>query len=184
MVKVIETYRFAGEDLVKERLLPADHPDAIAYLKKQSSSTAKSLNPSKPAQESQPLSSSIASSIAGPSKMPSPTPIAAPAGPRRKKQSKLATLAAAGTQPKKMNTLEKSKMDWVSWKEGDPNPSATGAQQTQGNGDGQARGSDGLTEREREEMDQQTKTGAGSGSMAGYLGRRDFLERVRDRTEQ
>lgn len=64
-----------------------------------------------------------------------------------------------------MNTLEKSKMDWEGWK------GATAADKAA------------LTEREREEMESQTKGGgAGGGSMAGYLGRRDFLERVKDRT--
>lgn len=72
-----------------------------------------------------------------------------------------------------MNTLEKSKTDWEGWK---------------GGGGGQAdadAAATALTDREREEMEAQTKDGGGDrggSGMAGYLGRRDFLERVRDRT--
>lgn len=200
MVKVIERYKFAGDEVIKERLLPADHPDAIAYLKR----AGPTIHHDKPQQdvaadtssrETAPVdqTSSVSSSASRvTSSAPAPAPASAsasaprppPPGPRRKKQSKLASLAASSDAPKKMNTLEKSKMDWEGWKKGGSSATTSSSAGASGGGSGgDAKGLDGLTDREREEMEQQTKTGSGSGSMAGYLGRSDFLERVKERTE-
>lgn len=182
-ITIKEVYRFAGEDVTRERTLPADHPDAVAWLKKQRGKGAgesvpapTTSSPTPPQGETAPPSASASASTTAVSSEAASQPVptgSAPKppapGPRRKKQSKLAALAAGTEAPKKMNTLEKSKMDWDGWK---------------GGGGGAGDGGKTLSEREREEMEAQTRTGAGSGSMAGYLGRRDFLERVRDRTEQ
>lgn len=197
MVKVIERYKFAGDEVIKERLLPADHPDAIAYLKrvgpsshldktKQDAAVDTSSSETAQLDQTSSLSSSASpatSSAPASAPAPAPAPRPPPPGPRRKKQSKLASLAASSDAPKKMNTLEKSKMDWEGWKKGGASAAPAGASGSGGGGGGDAKGLDGLTDREREEMEQQTKTGSGSGSMAGYLGRSDFLERVKERTE-
>lgn len=145
-ITITDTYKFANETLTKQRIVPIDHPDAVAWLKKQA------------IQQPAPATASAT--------LP-------PQQPRKKKRtSKLASLASssAAQQPKKMNTLEKSKSDWEGWKGGAGGTPATTT--------GQA-----LTEREREEMEAQTRNeGAGTAGGGGYLGRRDFLERVRDRT--
>ncbi|PWN22999.1 hypothetical protein BCV69DRAFT_296963 [Microstroma glucosiphilum] len=200
MVKIIERYKFAGDEVIKERLLPADHPDAIAYLKWAGSTThhdktQQDVAADTSSRETAPVdqTSSVSSSASRvTSSAPAPAPASAsasaprppPPGPRRKKQSKLASLAASSDAPKKMNTLEKSKMDWEGWKKGGSSATTSSSAGASGGGSGgDAKGLDGLTDREREEMEQQTKTGSGSGSMAGYLGRSDFLERVKERTE-
>lgn len=147
MVTILRTYKFAGEEIVKEEKLPASDPFAKQYLAKQAQTQAKAEN----------VLSSIASanSIATSSR---PLP---PPGPRRKKGGGLAAMSAAATgKPDKLNTLEKSKMDWTKYKDST------------------------LGEQERFEMDAQTKGGSsGLGSMKGYMERRNFLERVQDRLE-
>lgn len=132
MVKIKQTFRFGREDVTEERWLPRSHPEAKAFLAKQSQ-TPKLLD-----QESKP----------------------APPGPRRRKggSSLAAMSAAAKAKPTKINTLEKSRLDWNQYKETD------------------------LDETDRHDLEAQTR-GGGSGlaSMKGYIGRRDFLERVQDR---
>lgn len=140
MISVPHTYKFAGEMHTSTKLLPRSHPEAVSYLASLSSSSS-------------------TQSIANAQK-PIPRP-----GPRKKKSS-LASLAAAAStaKPTKLNTLEKSKLDWESFKQ---TPSG------------------GLTQQERDEIEQQTKGGAsGLGNMKGYLERQDFLDRVRGRTGQ
>lgn len=137
MISIPHTYKFAGEQHTSTKQLPRFHPEAIAYL---ASLTAVSAEPK--------------------AAKPVPRP-----GPRKKKSS-LASLAAAAssTQPAKLNTLEKSKLDWDNYKQ-TPNG--------------------GLTQQERDEIEQQTKGGAsGLGNMKGYLERQDFLDRVKGRTGQ
>ncbi|KAN0064333.1 hypothetical protein ACQY0O_002528 [Thecaphora frezii] len=144
LIKVPQTYKFAGETTVVEKLLPRSHPDAIAYLTSLSppTSTVPVSKPSQPAG-------------AG----------ATRPGWRRKKSSSLASLSAAATaKPVKLNTLEKSKMDWDTYKNSPTH---------------------GLTEAERDEIEAQTRGGAsGLGSMKGYLERRDFLDRVDQRVQR
>jgi hypothetical protein len=137
MILVQRTYRFAGEQVNEEKLLPASHRDAIAYLASKKSATSH--------QPTENVQTASAKSL--------------PAGPRKKKSSLAAmSAAAAGGKPTKINTLEKSKMDWNKFKE-----------QT-------------ADEREKEEMEAQTKGGgSGVGSMKGYLERQNFLDRVQDR---
>lgn len=131
-ILVKRTYRFAGEVVNEEKLLPASHPDAIAFLSKQRDNQS-----SAPANRSQ-----------------------AALGPRKKKSSLAAMSAAASGKATKINTLEKSKMDWNRFKE------------------------QSADEAERDEMEAQTK-GGGSGlsSMKGYMERKSFLDRVQSRVE-
>ncbi|PWZ00388.1 hypothetical protein BCV70DRAFT_199673 [Testicularia cyperi] len=109
------------------------------------------------------------------SNTPKPRPPGA-GGPPRKKKSSLSALSAAATgKPVKLNTLEKSKLDWDRFKS-----SADATLNSQGTGAGAGR----LSQLERDEIEQQTKGGAsGLGNMKGYLERQDFLNRVRDRTQ-
>lgn len=142
MVLVKKTFRFAGETVNEEKLLPASHPDAIAYLSSQSNST-----------------SNIISTPASTSSSRKP-PLPGPIGPRKKKSSLAAMSAAATGKPTKINTLEKSKMDWNKFK----NQNAS--------------------EQDRDEMEAQTKGGSsGLGSMKGYMERKSFLDRVEGRLE-
>ncbi|KAK0553701.1 hypothetical protein OC846_002425 [Tilletia horrida] len=86
-------------------------------------------------------------------------------GPPPKKRKSLlgAKAASAAGPPKKpkLNTLEKSKLDWEAWKQ------------------------DGAAADERDEIEAQTKGGglSRSGRMDGYLHRADFLDRVSERVE-
>jgi hypothetical protein len=133
MVLVKRTYRFAGEVVHEEKMLPASHPEAIAYLSKQYGTA--------------PASPSI--------------PAKGAPGPRKKKSSLAAMSAAATGKPTKINTLEKSKMDWNRFKDQDAD------------------------EAERDEMEAQTKGGgSGLGSMKGYMERKSFLDRVQGRVEE
>ncbi|TKY88655.1 hypothetical protein EX895_002286 [Sporisorium graminicola] len=154
IVSIPTTYKFAGELHTSTRLLPRSHPDAIKYLSSQSASST---------------SAKVTTSTPVPSINPTPAVTAAaprppPTGPRRKKGSSLAALSAAATaKPAKLNTLEKSKLDWDSYK------------------DDTAK----LSQQEKDELEHQTKGGGkGLGDMKGYLERRDFLDRVKDRTGQ
>ncbi|PWN52693.1 hypothetical protein IE53DRAFT_384834 [Violaceomyces palustris] len=169
MVRVVQTFKFAGDITTTEKLLPASHPEAIAFLKGQAKGVAET---SRVAEESQRPSLATTESTSGsapsprPTKgltPPSPSTTTAPKpGPRRKKGSSLAAMSAAATsKPIKLNTLEKSKMDW------------------------EDKGKKVMTQAERDEMEAQTKGGgSGLGSMKGYLERRDFLDRVERRLEE
>lgn len=142
MVLVKKQYRFAGEEVKEEKLLPASHPEAIAYL----ANLKKEASPS------------IAITVEGTKVAPSSIPVKATVGPRKKKSSLAAMSAAATGKPVKINTLEKSKMDWNKFKD-----------QT-------------VDEREREEIEAQTNGGSsGLSSMKGYMERKSFLDRVQDR---
>lgn len=85
---------------------------------------------------------------------------------RKKRKSNLAEMSAAVTaQPVKLNTLEKSKLDWEAHK-----------------GTISSDGRPTMSAEEREELEAQTSGGgSGLGDVKGYLHRRDFLDRVQDR---
>lgn len=148
LILVKKSFRFAGETVNEEKFLPASHPDAIAYLSDQKKKNSSSSSPNQSSTSTSAISSSkpsVASGLVGP----------------RKKKSSLAAMSAAVTgKPTKINTLEKSKMDWNKFK--DLNAS----------------------EQERDEMEAQTKGGgSGLGSMKGYMERKSFLDRVEGRLE-
>lgn len=148
MVRVVTKYRFAGEQMEEEKMLPASHPEAKAFLAKQAQ------------KEPDPSATAIPSSFSA-NKASSAFPRSAAPAPRRKKAGGLAAMSAAATaKPTKINTLEKSKMDWTKYKDTT------------------------LGEDQRHELDAQTKGGSsGLGTMKGYMERRNFLERVQDRLE-
>ena len=86
---------------------------------------------------------------------------------RKKRKSRLADMSADITaQPVKLNTLEKSKLDWEAYK--------GNIMQTEGK--------ETMSTAEREELEAQTQ-GGGSGlaDVKGYLHRKEFLDRVHDR---
>ena len=88
---------------------------------------------------------------------------------RKKRKSNLADLSAAATaQPVKLNTLEKSKLDWEAYK--------GNIKQTENR--------DTMSTEEREELEAQTKGGgSGLGDVKGFLHRKEFLDRVHDRLD-
>lgn len=89
-------------------------------------------------------------------------------GAKRKKRTSLAEMSAAATaKPVKLNTLEKSKLDWEAFK-------GTRASEV----------SETMTEEERDELESQTHGGgSGLGSIKGYIHRKEFLDRVHERIE-
>lgn len=90
---------------------------------------------------------------------------------RKKRKSLLADMSAAVTaQPVKLNTLEKSKLDWETYK------GTTGfSDKTR----------ETMTAEEREELEAQTRGGgSGLGDVKGYLHRKEFLDRVHDRLDE
>lgn len=163
-VRVKRTYRFAGQTVEEEVEMPEDHPEAVAQLKQ-------NLPPSSSG-EAQGATGGVTTST---SSIPSasgkaPRPLG---GPRKRKAGSLASMAAAAkAKPTKLNTVEKSKMDWEAYK-------SRSASQLGGSA------STGLSRAEVEEMEAQTKGGArGLGNMQGYLDRSDFLARVHARQEE
>jgi hypothetical protein len=177
-------------------LLPASHPDAVAFLASQraaageagaSSAGASMSAAAGPSSESAPASSSTPSASSSQAQAPPARPLGG--GPRKRKAGGLAAAAAAASGGKvaKLSTLEKSKLDWEAYKSGQtatstssalpPTISAVGEEKAAGAGEA-------LTEQEREEMEAQTKGGArGLGNVKGFIERKEFLERVRGRLE-
>ncbi|KAL4402668.1 Swr1 complex protein [Malassezia pachydermatis] len=96
-----------------------------------------------------------------------PSQLGAMAG-RKKRKSLLGEMSAAITsQPKKLNTLEKSKMDWEAYKGNTSLPNEK---------------KETMSASEREELEAQTQGGgSGLGDVKGYLHRKEFLDRVQDR---
>ena len=77
--------------------------------------------------------------------------------------------AAVTSTPVKMNTLEKSKLDWEAFK---------GNIATEDNRST-------MSAAERDELDSQTQGGgSGLGDVKGYLHRKEFLDRVHGRLDQ
>lgn len=159
MVRITHTFRFGREDVTEEQMLPASHSEAKAFLAKQArkpASTARAAPSAPPAS----LGGHAGGSDTSTSKPEAPAHCQAPPlGPRRRKGGSLAAMSAAATaKPSKINTLEKSKMDWTQFK------------------------SSSLDEHARHELDAQTKGGSsGLSSVKGYMDRKDFLDRVQDR---
>jgi hypothetical protein len=83
-------------------MLPADHPDAIAYLKRESEANSAGTIVSEVPDQTATGATSLATPInAGPSKPKSKPP------PRRKPRQSLEAMSAALDKGKKMTTLEK-----------------------------------------------------------------------------
>ncbi|KAK0521989.1 hypothetical protein OC834_006457 [Tilletia horrida] len=103
--------------------------------------------------------------------------------PPKKKKSTLgakAKAAAPTVKVPKLNTLERSKLDWESYKQ----KAAAGATAASSSSN-LAAATSVLTQEERDEMESQTRAGgsAKAGQMSGYLDRADFLDRVSERVE-
>ncbi|SPO30952.1 related to SWR1-complex protein 5 [Ustilago trichophora] len=158
MISIPTTYKFAGEIHTTSRLLPRSHPEVLKYLSQSNpTSTQSSPTITTTTTASTSTNTTTISNTDPPAKRPPPP------GPRRKKGSSLAALSAAAsaTKPTKLNTLEKSKLDWDTFKAN----------------------SSKLSQQELDELENQTKGGGkGLGDMKGYLERREFLDRVKDRT--
>ncbi|KAK9326263.1 bucentaur or craniofacial development-domain-containing protein [Lipomyces orientalis] len=106
MITITETYEFAKNIITKEKKVPRHSAEGQAYLKKQAE-REKAKNGSSVA------SSAAESSVtpSGSSTQQSATKSKPGGGPRKRKGSSLEAMAAQG-KPKKLNTLEKSKLDW------------------------------------------------------------------------
>ncbi|KAA1479346.1 hypothetical protein DENSPDRAFT_886667 [Dentipellis sp. KUC8613] len=132
MVKIEKRYRFAGDDVIEVKEVPADSDEARKWPvwrppgsgadPAASASNADSKDPAGP-----PTPSAVAPSPAAPSSSSSPAPRTAPIGAasgtgtgrkppgRRKPKVQLAELPGSSTsaqKAKKLTTLEKSAMDW------------------------------------------------------------------------
>ena len=182
LVRVERTYRFAGETVVEENLLPASHPDAVAYLDREKANegsdsgamdgvgagTDTCVDTKEPVTAPGATSSAATAGASIPkAKFESALKSGARPGPKKRKGSSLAALSAAATAvPVKLNTLEKSKLDWEKFKGGSAGNTAL------------------LSKEEREEMEKQTRGGgSGLGDMRGFIDRKDFLERVEKRQQ-
>ncbi|BGP02462.1 SWR1-complex protein 5 [Rhodotorula toruloides] len=138
LVKIVVEYEFAGEKVAQEKMVPRSSAEAQAYFARNpsaSSSTSTSQPSGSASAPSDPTSSSLdalfgpdtstsatpdaPSASASPAPVPAPSKPAPPAGgaPKRKKAGGLAGVAASlGVgKPAKLNTLEKSKLDWNSF---------------------------------------------------------------------
>lgn len=205
-VRIQRTYRFAGNNIQQDVEVPADHPEALAQQRKPTGSTSVRAphathtqnSPDKsastrealpPASQSNP--SLNTSNFSGePSSQPpylsqKPRPLSG--ARKRKPGSSLASLAAAAkAKPTKLNTVEKSKMDWEAFKSRSlAAQPGVNSQSDDGDQGVPQRPDSGLTRAEVEEMEAQTHGGArGLGNMQGYLDRSDFLARVHARQEE
>ncbi|KAK4683752.1 hypothetical protein P7C73_g6477, partial [Tremellales sp. Uapishka_1] len=111
LVSVQRARRFAGETLYETVELPANDPEAIAFLAKKISSESPSQEAvASPIAEDSSASASLVETPATPAAAkPKPKP-----APRRKPRQSLEAMAAAIDKGKKMTTLEKSQLDWKS----------------------------------------------------------------------
>ncbi|KAG9124614.1 hypothetical protein FRC07_010943 [Ceratobasidium sp. 392] len=157
MITVERRHRFAGEDVIEKVQVAEDSAEATEWKKKQTSTTVAEQT-SVAAEASPPIApvSSTATRSPRPSFAESTkgTPLSAPVKPKAvpKPRKSLSSLAAA-TKPKKLTTLEKSKLDWQAHL-------AT------------------ATPDERDELERNRQAGG-----AGYLEKVDFLTRVGERRE-
>ncbi|KAG9076535.1 hypothetical protein FRC06_009454 [Ceratobasidium sp. 370] len=153
-------YRFAGEDVIERVQVAEDSAEAINWKKRQSSiatpeQTSVEAGPSPPAAPvSNATSTTTQSSRASPTDPTKGTPAPTSAKPKvaAKPRKSLSSMAAA-TKPKKLTTLEKSRLDWQSHL-------AT------------------VTPDERDELERNKQAGG-----TGYLEKVDFLARVGERRE-
>ncbi|BGP25094.1 craniofacial development protein 1 [Rhodotorula toruloides] len=137
LVKIVVEYEFAGEKVAQEKMVARSSAEAQAYFARApstSSSNSASQLPVAASAISNPASSTLdalfgpvtttsaapdaSSTAASPAPAPSSKPAPSAGGaPKRKKVGGLAGVAASlGVgKPAKLNTLEKSKLDWNSF---------------------------------------------------------------------
>ncbi|KAJ1302140.1 hypothetical protein OPQ81_000969 [Rhizoctonia solani] len=148
-------YRFAGEDVIEKVMVTEDSSEARDWRRRQSTggqstgSTATPIvtTPSSGSPTPNPSSLRLETNDRPVEALP-PTRAKPPTKPRKS----LSSLAAAG-KPKKLTTLEKSRLDWQSHLASS-------------------------TQEERDELERNRKAGG-----AGYLEKVDFLARVNERRE-
>lgn len=137
-VKIMVEYQFVGETVKlvppplppleviltaflnrQEKEVDEDSPEAIAYFSNLSASKPTPPAPSTPTPSTSAIDalfgdSTEPSSAPSTSTVPAPAPPPPKAAPRRPKSS-LSSLASSLAKPSKLNTLEKSKLDWSSY---------------------------------------------------------------------
>ncbi|ORY84152.1 bucentaur or craniofacial development-domain-containing protein [Leucosporidium creatinivorum] len=189
-IKITVTYQFVGETVTQEKEVLEDSKEAQDWLAKQkalglpttpSSSSAPAaaaapiastsaidalFGPDSSSADTPPVASTSTSTSAAPpasaesALAPAPAPKGA-AGPKKKKGGGLGALAASLGKPAKLNTLEKSKLDWNKFvdKE-DLSDSLTHARK-----DGYLDKQDflGRTEQARRRLGRRTRRGGGGG---------------------
>ncbi|CEL63114.1 hypothetical protein RSOLAG1IB_05154 [Rhizoctonia solani AG-1 IB] len=155
-VTIEKKYRFAGEDVIEKVTVAEDSPEALGWHKNQiaedmgtkstTASIASTLGSGSSTPDAGPLPSLETKDLS--TKVPQLAKPKPPAKPRKS----LSGLAAA-TKPKKLSTLDKSRLDWQSHLASS-------------------------TQEERDELEQNRKAGG-----AGYLEKVDFLARVDQRRD-
>ncbi|CAE6416995.1 hypothetical protein ACGC1H_002210 [Rhizoctonia solani] len=152
-ITIERKYRFAGEDVIEKVAVPEDSPEAQEWRKRQligGQSTSSIATPIV-------LTPGSGSSTPNTSPLHPPemnvvkTPPTKPKPPPKSRKS-LSSLAAAG-KPKKLTTLDKSRLDWQSHLVSS-------------------------TQEERDDLERNRKAGG-----AGYLEKVDFLARVGERRD-
>ncbi|KAI5481013.1 craniofacial development protein 1 [Pseudohyphozyma bogoriensis] len=124
-IKITVQYEFAGETVTQEKEVLADSDEAKTWLAKQATlpSTASTPAPLTPADDDKGKGkASSLDALFGPESdsatsapVPAedkPEPPKPKAGPPKRAKGGLGALAASLAKPAKLNTLEKSKMDW------------------------------------------------------------------------
>ncbi|CAE6505464.1 unnamed protein product [Rhizoctonia solani] len=155
-ITIEKKHRFAGEDVTEKIVVAEDSLEAREWRKRQSTEGQSTSSTTTPA-VSTPGSGSSTPNTGSllpletndtTSKLPLPTKVKPPV----KSRKSLSSLAAAGN-PKKLTTLDKSRLDWQSHLASS-------------------------TQEERDELERNRKAGG-----AGYLEKVDFLTRVGERRE-
>ncbi|KAK4699496.1 hypothetical protein P7C70_g6764, partial [Phenoliferia sp. Uapishka_3] len=124
-IKITVQYDFVGETIMQEKEVLEDSEEAKVWLAKQKSLPPASIAKSLPDLKGKGPSTSAEDALFGGAEEPTdhtnitPTPPIAPLeplkpkpGPKRAKSGGLSSLAASLGKPAKLNTLEKSKLDW------------------------------------------------------------------------
>ncbi|KAK9456197.1 bucentaur or craniofacial development-domain-containing protein [Dipodascopsis uninucleata] len=107
LITITYTYEFAKDIITKEKQVLRNSVEAQEYLKLQDEKRQRS---SKVLESTSDSSNEVTSKS---SELPRPKPMG---GPRRRKTSSLEAMATSA-KPKKLNTLEKSKLDWQGYVE-------------------------------------------------------------------
>ncbi|KEP49491.1 bucentaur or craniofacial development protein [Rhizoctonia solani 123E] len=154
-ITIERKYRFAGEDVIEKLAVAEDSPEAQGWCKQQfkgGQSTSSIVTPTVSSPD--PGSSTPNTSSLHPPEMNPCTVNTLSTKPKLlpKSRRSLSSLAAMG-KPKKLTTLDKSRLDWQSHLVS-------------------------TTQEERDELEQNRKAGG-----AGYLEKVDFLARVGERRD-
>ncbi|KAG8690233.1 hypothetical protein FRC11_013013 [Ceratobasidium sp. 423] len=155
-ITIEKKYRFAGEDVIEKTVVAEDSSEAQGWRKHQSTEGQGTSSTTTPAVStpgsgsSTPNTGSLFPLETNDTTIKSPPPTKAK--PAMKPRKSLSGLAVAG-KPKKLTTLDKSRLDWQSHLASS-------------------------TQEERDELERNRRAGG-----AGYLEKVDFLARVGERRE-